>query len=147
VVGPGGARAGKPALTRWRIERGFGAACALLRCRLATGRTHQIRVHMAHAGHPLVGDPVYLRRTPAAARSLVPAVRDALLAFPRQALHAETLGFVHPVTRKPLRFRSAPPADMQALLDLLEAGAPGPSGSGGAPRGGGPSRNGGVTDR
>jgi 23S rRNA pseudouridine1911/1915/1917 synthase len=113
------ARGGKPALTRWRLERGFGAAASLLRCRLATGRTHQIRVHLAHIGHPIVGDPVYLRRTPAAARLLPEAVREALLAFPRQALHAETLGFRHPVTGAALSFRSAPPPDMAALVERL----------------------------
>jgi 23S rRNA pseudouridine1911/1915/1917 synthase len=112
-------RGGKPALTSWRLERGFGTAAALLRCRLATGRTHQIRVHLAHLGHPVVGDPVYLRRTPAAARALPEATREALLAFPRQALHAETLGFVHPVTREKLRFHAPPPPDMAALLSLL----------------------------
>jgi 23S rRNA pseudouridine1911/1915/1917 synthase len=112
-------RGGKPALTRWKLERGFGAAAALLRCRLATGRTHQIRVHLSHIGHPIIGDPVYLRRTPATARTLPEAVRDALLAFPRQALHAETLGFRHPVTGQALSFRAAPPPDMAALLELL----------------------------
>jgi 23S rRNA pseudouridine1911/1915/1917 synthase len=112
-------RGGKHALTRWQIERGFGAAAALLRCRLATGRTHQIRVHLAHIGHPIVGDPVYLRRTPGAARLLPEPTRAALLAFPRQALHAETLGFRHPVTGKPLSFRVAPPADMAGLISRL----------------------------
>jgi 23S rRNA pseudouridine1911/1915/1917 synthase len=114
-------RNGKHALTRYRTERGFGAACALLRCRLATGRTHQIRVHLAHAGHPLVGDPVYLRRTPAAARNLGEATREALLAFPRQALHAASLGFRHPVTGEALSFSAELPEDMAALLRLLEA--------------------------
>jgi 23S rRNA pseudouridine1911/1915/1917 synthase len=114
-------RNGKHALTRYRTERGFGAACALLRCRLATGRTHQIRVHLAHAGHPLVGDPVYLRRTPAAARNLGEAAREALLAFPRQALHAASLGFRHPVTGEALSFSAGLPEDMAALLRLLEA--------------------------
>lgn len=112
-------RGGKPALTRWKLERGYGTAAALLRCRLATGRTHQIRVHLSHIGHPIVGDPVYLRRTPATARLLPEATRDTLLAFPRQALHAETLGFRHPVTGQALSFRAAPPPDMAALLDLL----------------------------
>jgi 23S rRNA pseudouridine1911/1915/1917 synthase len=114
-------RGGKAALTRWKLERAFGAAASLLRCRLATGRTHQIRVHMAHIGHPLVGDPVYLRRTPAQARLLPDPLREALLAFPRQALHAETLGFRHPVTGEALSFSAPPPADMAALLARLGA--------------------------
>lgn len=114
-------RGGKPALTRWRLERGYGTGAALLRCRLATGRTHQIRVHLAHGGHPVVGDPVYLRRTPATARSLPVELREALLAFPRQALHAESLGFRHPVTQQPLQFRAPPPPDMAALIALLDA--------------------------
>ena len=114
-------RGGKHALTHYATERAWGASCALLRCRLATGRTHQIRVHMAHIGHPLVGDPVYLRRTPAAARGLPAAARDALLAFPRQALHAQSLGFRHPVTGEPLSFSSPLPADMAALIAALDA--------------------------
>lgn len=113
-------RGGKPALTRWRLERAWGTAISLLRCRLATGRTHQIRVHLAHVGHPLVGDPVYLRRTPATAKALAGPVRDALLAFPRQALHAESLGFRHPVTGEPLAFRAPPPQDLAGLLHLLD---------------------------
>ena len=114
-------RGGKPALTRYATERAWGTACALLRCRLATGRTHQICVHLAHRGHPLVGDPVYLRRTPAAARLLPEAVREALLAFPRQALHAATLGFRHPVTGRALRFTAPPPPDLAALMAVLES--------------------------
>ena len=123
VVGRQGARAGKAALTRYVTERAWGTACALLRCRLATGRTHQIRVHLSHIGHPLVGDPVYLRRTPAAARLLPPETRDVLLAFPRQALHAATLGFRHPVTGEPLSFVAPVPDDMAKLLMLLDATA------------------------
>jgi 23S rRNA pseudouridine1911/1915/1917 synthase len=114
-------RNGKPALTRYATERAWGAACALLRCRLATGRTHQIRVHLAEAGHALVGDPVYLRRTPAAARLLSAPVRDGLLAFPRQALHAATLGFRHPVTGQSLSFSSPLPEDFVSLIKLLES--------------------------
>ena len=113
-------RGGKPALTRYATERAWGTACSLLRCRLATGRTHQIRVHLAEKGNPLVGDPVYLRRTPAAARSLTAPVRDALLAFPRQALHAATLGFRHPITGQALSFSTPLPPDFRALLALLD---------------------------
>jgi len=119
------ARGGKPALTRWHLERAWGAAASLLRCRLGTGRTHQIRVHLAHVGHPVVGDPVYLRRTPAAARLLAEPARAALLAFPRQALHAESLGFRHPVTGQALAFRAAAPADFAGLLALLDAATKG----------------------
>jgi 23S rRNA pseudouridine1911/1915/1917 synthase len=114
-------RGGKAALTHWRVERGYGAAAGLLRCRLATGRTHQIRVHLAHINHPVVGDPVYLRRIPATARLLPEELRTALLAFPRQALHAETLGFRHPVTGEALSFRAPPPPDMADLLARLDA--------------------------
>ncbi len=113
-------RNGKHALTRYRTERAFGTSGALLRCRLATGRTHQIRVHLAHIGHPLVGDPVYLRRIPAAARNLSGPLREALTAFPRQALHAATLGFKHPVTGATLSFSAPLPPDMAALLAALE---------------------------
>ena len=114
-------RGGKAALTRYGTERGWDVTCALLRCRLATGRTHQIRVHLSHAGHPLVGDPVYLRRVPAAARGVLPALRDTLLAFPRQALHAATLAFRHPRGGAAMRFAAPLPPDMRALLAALDA--------------------------
>jgi 23S rRNA pseudouridine1911/1915/1917 synthase len=112
-------KGGKPAITRYATERAWGTACALLRCRLATGRTHQIRVHLAEINHPLIGDPVYLRRVPAAARSLAEPVRQALLAFPRQALHAASLGFRHPVTGQELSFSVPPPPDFVSLITLL----------------------------
>ncbi len=114
-----GANAGKHAITRYSTEQAFHGAVTLVRCKLMTGRTHQIRVHMAHIGHPLVGDPVYLRRIPAGSKALDPALREALLAFPRQALHAASLGFSHPITRKKLSFRSDPPEDFLKLLGVL----------------------------
>lgn len=111
---------GKPALTHFETLRAFGTRAALLSCRLATGRTHQIRVHLAHLGHPIIGDPVYLRRIPAAAKGVPDAAKAELLAFPRQALHAETLGFRHPRTGQELSFRSPPPSDFAGLVGLLE---------------------------
>lgn len=111
---------GKQALTRYQTTRAWMPAAALLACTLATGRTHQIRVHLAHRGHPLVGDPTYLRRIPAHARTLAPAPRTALLDFPRQALHAARLGFNHPRTGTPLMFETPIPPDMQALIDSLD---------------------------
>jgi 23S rRNA pseudouridine1911/1915/1917 synthase len=114
---------GKHAVTHYRtLERfdvGGRAAAALVECRLETGRTHQIRVHMSHMGHPLVGDPLYGRAS-RHAQGLPPAVRQLLLGFPRQALFAATLGFSHPRTGKSLIFHASMPHDMKALLKNLE---------------------------
>jgi 23S rRNA pseudouridine1911/1915/1917 synthase len=114
---------GKPAVTRYRVERRFGAAgtgrAALVECRLLTGRTHQIRVHLAHSGHPLIGDPVYRGRAGRSAARLGPAGAVAV-AFPRQALHARLLGFHHPITGEWLAFESPLPADMAELGSNLE---------------------------
>ncbi|MCW8307896.1 RluA family pseudouridine synthase [Acidiphilium sp. PA] len=112
-------RGGRFALTHFTAVQRFGLGATLLECRLATGRTHQIRVHLAHIGHPVVGDPVYLRRRPAAAAHIAEPARSVLLDFPRQALHAASLGFVHPRTGAALRFETPPPADFSALVDLL----------------------------
>ena len=103
---------GKRAVTHWSLVRPLREA-ALVECRLETGRTHQVRVHMASIGHPLVGDPVYGRARP--------QHREALetLGFRRQALHAAHLGFIHPVLRHALAFHSEVPADMQELLHHL----------------------------
>lgn len=111
---------GKEALTRYRTLAHHATAISLLECRLATGRTHQIRVHLAHRGHPIVGDPVYLKRLPAAAKGLDPESRALLLDFPRQALHAARLGFRHPRSGETLSFTTPPPPDMQTLLDRLD---------------------------
>lgn len=117
--GAAGATSGKHAITRYTTERNWFSAVTLLRCKLMTGRTHQIRVHLSHRGHPLVGDPVYLRRTPASSKLLPADLRESLLSFPRQALHAASLSFKHPVHGGVLTFRSDPPKDMQDLLDQL----------------------------
>ncbi|QHC34557.1 RluA family pseudouridine synthase [Komagataeibacter xylinus] len=107
---------GKHALTHYRVLGTFHGGLAHVECKLATGRTHQIRVHFAHAGHALVGDPVYLRRVPAAARALPPAAKAAALDFGRQALHARRLGFIHPRSGEEMLFESAPPEDFRQLL-------------------------------
>ena len=110
---------GKPAVTHYRVERSFHSHAALLECRLATGRTHQIRVHLANRGHPLIGDPVYgARAWRDVARS--GAVGARIAAFPRQALHARLLGFAHPAGRGCLMFDSPLPADIHELVDNLE---------------------------
>jgi 23S rRNA pseudouridine1911/1915/1917 synthase len=98
---------GKPARTHVNIVERFGVA-TLLRCTLETGRTHQIRVHLAAIGHPLVGDPAY-----------GPGRAAGVPAFPRQALHAWLLGFDHPVSGKAMRFESPFPPDMAALREVL----------------------------
>ncbi|WP_372613259.1 RluA family pseudouridine synthase [Aquicoccus sp.] len=112
---------GRHAVTRARVLESFGTppALALVECWLETGRTHQIRVHMAHAGHGLVGDPVYGGRRKLPLRALSPAGLAAARDFPRQALHAATLGFVHPVTGDQMQFTSPLPMDMARLIDAL----------------------------
>ncbi|WP_128254499.1 RluA family pseudouridine synthase [Falsirhodobacter deserti] len=113
---------GRHAVTRARVLEDYGVA-ALVECWLETGRTHQIRVHMAHVGHGLLGDQTYGGKRKVAAKALGLAAAEAAAAFPRQALHAATLGFVHPVTGQDLAFESPLPPDMAALLNLLRAGA------------------------
>ncbi len=112
-------RGGKAAMTHYRTLEANGGAVSLVECRLATGRTHQIRVHFSQAGHPLLGDPVYLRRIPAAARLLPEPSRRAALDFPRQALHAAVLGFRHPTTGQALRFETPLPDDFSTLQAIL----------------------------
>jgi 23S rRNA pseudouridine1911/1915/1917 synthase len=104
---------GKHAVTHFRMLEALDRA-ALIECRLETGRTHQVRVHMAHIGHPLLGDPLYARGKTGANRALLET-----LGFARQALHAARLGFIHPVTSAALSFESQMPHDMQELLSHL----------------------------
>jgi 23S rRNA pseudouridine1911/1915/1917 synthase len=111
---------GKVALTHYRTTRVWMPAVSQLALKLATGRTHQIRVHMAAIGHPLLGDPSYLRRIPALAKHVAPSLRGVLLDFPRQALHAARLGFAHPRSGEGMMFETAMPPDMLALVDALD---------------------------
>jgi 23S rRNA pseudouridine1911/1915/1917 synthase len=112
---------GKPAVTRYKVLRAFKDVAALVECRLATGRTHQIRVHMTERGHPLVGDPAYGNpRSLARLRRLPAAPREAVAAFPRQALHAVLIGFRHPATGEYMQFSSELPLDVKALIANLD---------------------------
>jgi 23S rRNA pseudouridine1911/1915/1917 synthase len=111
-----GAEKGKPAMTRYRVEHRFGAVAALVECRLATGRTHQIRVHLAHRGHPLIGDNVYGSR----AGRIRAGGGGRIAGFARQALHARRLAFDHPAGAGRLEFDSPLPPDLHALFTDLE---------------------------
>jgi 23S rRNA pseudouridine1911/1915/1917 synthase len=113
---------GRHAVTHYRVERALGAEAALVRCRLETGRTHQIRVHLSHRGHPLLGDAVYGSAFKTKAARLGAPARAALAALGRQALHAALLGFAHPRSREALRFESPLPPEMVALVAALEQG-------------------------
>ncbi|EWH00914.1 23S rRNA pseudouridine(1911/1915/1917) synthase RluD [Halomonas sp. BC04] len=108
---------GKPAVTHYRVVERFRAHTHV-RCRLETGRTHQIRVHLAHQRFPLIGDPVYgsrLKLPPGASEGL----KELLRGFPRQALHARKLAFVHPGSGERVEFRAALPDDLLMLIDYL----------------------------
>lgn len=108
---------GREAITHYRVREKFRSH-TVVECRLETGRTHQIRVHMAYVKHPLIGDPLYggsFKLPKAATEALV----DSLRGFRRQALHAEKLSFTHPVSGETLSFDSPLPADMVALIDTL----------------------------
>jgi 23S rRNA pseudouridine1911/1915/1917 synthase len=119
---------GREAITRWQVaERYRGAdgkpVASLLACRLETGRTHQIRVHLAHAGHPLLGDDVYGPGFKTKAALLPAPARQALIALGRQALHAYMLGFAHPTSSQYVEFRSELPDDLARLRDSLAGAA------------------------
>lgn len=111
-------RGGKEAVTHYKVLKTFGQSASLIECRLETGRTHQIRVHMTSLGHPLVGDRTYGRKRSAAAGAKAGAV---LAGFPRQALHAYLLGFTHPLTKEHHLYQSSTPRDINELVSSLEA--------------------------
>jgi 23S rRNA pseudouridine1911/1915/1917 synthase len=123
TVAPQGHPQSRHAVTRLRTIESFGPPekpfASLIECRLETGRTHQIRVHATYAGHALVGDPVYGRPRALSEKHVTPEVSTALLTFPRQALHAATLGFRHPVTRVSMSFEAPMPSDMRDLVAVL----------------------------
>ncbi len=122
----------KTAITHYKAQACYGRldkdsglpAAALMKCRLETGRTHQIRVHMSHIGAPLIGDPVYGRhrgiKSYGSGAAFITATSRAR-AMTRQALHASVLGFIHPVSQEPLHFEAPLPADMSALIEALGA--------------------------
>lgn len=109
---------GKPAITHYEVLERF-AVHTYLRCRLETGRTHQIRVHMQHIGAPMVGDPVYGLRGIVPNKAMTPTLREALKGFKRQALHAVRLGLIHPATGEAMEWQAELPADMKALLEAM----------------------------
>ena len=113
-------RGGKPALTRYRVLENYATVASLLECRLATGRTHQIRVHMASIGHPVMGDPTYGKLTPARRATLLPKSRAALERLGRQALDAYLLGFEHPASGEKMRFEKKIPFDINAVIRSLQ---------------------------
>jgi len=121
---------GKLAITRYRVLERFGDPArpfaSLVECRLETGRTHQIRVHLTHLGYPLIGDATYGRthQTPRAKTPAEEAAYAAVANFPRQALHAYLLGFHHPGLDRPLRFESKYPADFAGLVSALRSLGP-----------------------
>jgi 23S rRNA pseudouridine1911/1915/1917 synthase len=117
---------GREAITHWEVLESFAGrdgneVATLLACQLETGRTHQIRVHLSHIGHPLLGDDVYGPHFKTKASHLAPVARAALTALGRQALHAYLLVLVHPTTGKILEWRSDLPADLARLKAALTA--------------------------
>ncbi len=117
-IAPSQSAAARSAITHYEVLQSF-AVVSLIRCTLETGRTHQIRVHMAHIGHPVMGDQTYGSGFKSAVTKLPEPAREALKTLNRQALHATTLGFEHPATGRNIRLESALPFDIERLLAAL----------------------------
>ncbi len=111
---------GKNAITHYKILKYFTKNATLVECKLETGRTHQIRVHMTQIGHPLIGDSVYGRKKNVTDKTISEDKRAYISEFPRQALHAKTLGFIHPRTNEYIFFDSKLPNDFNELISSLE---------------------------
>jgi 23S rRNA pseudouridine1911/1915/1917 synthase len=115
---------GRAAVTHWRVIETFGHGkepiASLVECRLETGRTHQVRVHLAHIGHPLIGDALYGPGFKSKLRKLPEPLRRKLAALPRQALHAARLAFVHPLTGTLLKFNSPLPPDLSEVVEAFK---------------------------
>lgn len=118
-------RNGKAAVTHYKVLEAFAPTAALVECRLESGRTHQVRVHMAHLGYPLIGDPLYGIQPTAAKAALKKGgyseeVMERVLAFSRQALHAWKIAFIHPVNTKKMMFEADLPDDMESIISFLK---------------------------
>lgn len=113
-------RGGKPALTRYEVLKSYGTLASLVECRLATGRTHQVRVHMTALGHPVIGDPLYGGGAKNRLKGASETLKQMILSFNRQALHAHLLGFTHPKTLEKLRFNSILSNDINELCSELD---------------------------
>ena len=111
---------GKHAVTNYKTLKLCGNTAALVQCNLETGRTHQIRVHLSSIGCNLIGDKLYVKSSKTAISGVSPDVKNFILHFPRQALHAKSLGFVHPRSKKFMQFDSSYPADFEELLEKLQ---------------------------
>jgi 23S rRNA pseudouridine1911/1915/1917 synthase len=114
------AQGGKSAMTQYQVLREYRGIAALIDCKLATGRTHQIRVHLTERGHPLIGDPVYGSARVRRSAGMDDETKRVVMGFGRQALHARLLGFDHPISGKPVEFESELPNDMDVLIKTLE---------------------------
>jgi 23S rRNA pseudouridine1911/1915/1917 synthase len=115
---------GREAVTHWRVVETFGRkdapVASLIECTLETGRTHQVRVHLAHIGHPLIGDPLYGKGFKSKLRKLPERLGGKLAKFDRQALHATMLAFVHPTTGRLLKFNSTLPPDLAEIVEAFK---------------------------